>query len=82
MQLRGRFLIEVGAAVIVPLTVFGTIVRHDWIEAIAGVGPDHGSGLIEWTIAAALAAFTIACSALARNEWRRARADSQEAAHV
>ena len=45
-----------------------------WIEAMFEVAPDGGSGSSELEIAIALLIATIACSILARGEWRRCQA--------
>jgi hypothetical protein len=42
-----------------------------WIEAILGVDPDHGSGLVEWLLVAGLAVVGISSGALARHHGRR-----------
>jgi hypothetical protein len=51
-----------------------TLVTRDWIEAVFGVDPDQHNGSFEWFIVAALLAATMALAALARTEWRKARA--------
>ena len=51
-----------------------TLVQRDWIEIVFKVDPDNRSGTLEWLIVAVLVALTITLVALARYEWRRARA--------
>ena len=51
-----------------------TILWHDWIEVVFGVDPDHGNGSAEWIAVVVLLAIGAVAGALARREWRRARA--------
>ena len=72
--LRGRFWLETGMAIVTTILFVITLAWHDWIEIIFNVDPDQGSGLLEWLIVGALFVVTIALFALARYEWRKARA--------
>jgi len=49
-----------------------TLVWKDWIEIVFRVDPDVGSGAVEWAIVGLTVLLTLAFSALARSEWRRA----------
>lgn len=72
MNGRSReFWIELGLAVSSGCLLALTLVTREWIELLFGVDPDGGSGAIEWLIVAALAAFTLLFSVLARREHRR-----------
>ena len=51
-----------------------TLVRPSWLESIFGVDIDHGSGLAEWALVAALLAITCALVASAHHQWRQLRA--------
>jgi hypothetical protein len=73
VRIRGRFFVEVGLAVALALLSLATIVWRDWIERVFGADPDGGRGSLEALILAALVLVAVACSALARLEWRRAR---------
>ncbi len=46
-----------------------TVVWREWIEAIFGVDPDHGSGSAEWIAVAVLAAVFVVSAVLARRDW-------------
>jgi DMSO/TMAO reductase YedYZ heme-binding membrane subunit len=70
-QLTGRFWTESALASASALLLAVTVIWKDWIEIAFGVDPDRGSGAIEWLIVSALLIATLACSALARYEWRR-----------
>ena len=70
---RKRFWVEtILACLSGGLTVL-TLVRHDWIELLFGAEPDGGDGSLEWGIVVVFLILTVAFSALARTEWRRAR---------
>jgi hypothetical protein len=69
---RCRFALEVTLASVSAALFILTLFRRDWIEALAGLDPDSGSGAAESTLAAAFAALALAAGWLARGEWRRA----------
>ena len=50
-----------------------TIVWPDWIEALTGWDPDHGSGYVEWVVVFGLLAVGVGVGVLARREWRSLR---------
>ena len=66
------FWAEAVAAAAVGILALLTLLWPDWIEALTGIDPDHSSGLLEWTLAAGLAAASFGLSLLARREGRRA----------
>ena len=68
---RVRFWLEAAMGAVSAGLLALTFVWRDWIEAIFGVDPDHGSGSLEWLIAGALLLITIALGVIARAEWRR-----------
>jgi hypothetical protein len=69
---RPRFYIETALAVIFALTTVLILWRPDWIEALTGGDPDHGSGSAEWILAITCATTTLLVSGFARREWIRA----------
>jgi hypothetical protein len=70
-NLRIRFWLDAILGVISAALLLLSLLMPDWIEAVFGIEPDEGNGSLEWAIAGALLAGTIAASALARIEWRR-----------
>lgn len=48
----------------------------DWIEALFGVNPDHGSGATEWLVVGIFLLVSVTGSFAARTEWRRAAEQS------
>jgi hypothetical protein len=71
-DVRLRFWLEVGAGIACALSAVLTLVSKEWIEIVFGVDPDQGSGALEWSITAALAASALILSWAARREWRTA----------
>jgi hypothetical protein len=69
-----RFRLELGLAAISAALLLATILWRDWIEIVFRVDPDHGSGSLEWMIVAVTALSAVTFAALARVEWRKARA--------
>jgi hypothetical protein len=57
-----------------------TIVETDWIEAVFKIDPDAGSGAAEWGVMGITLLLTIVFFALARSEWQRAMAPTQDSA--
>lgn len=70
-EVRVRFWLEAAMASLSAFLLALTFVSREWIEAIFGVDPDHGSGSLEWLIVGALVLVTIALGVIARAEWRR-----------
>ena len=68
------FWCEVTLAVVSALLLLLTLIRKDWIEVVFGIEPDKGSGAFEWFLVIGFATVTVAFTALARAEWRRAAA--------
>ena len=71
--LRLRFWLETVMATMTGALLVLTLVTRDWIEAVFGVDPDQHNGSFEWLLVALLLAATLALSASARAEWRKAR---------
>jgi hypothetical protein len=63
--------IEAGLAVATGVLTAVTVVSREWIEFFFGVDPDHGNGIMEWEVVAALAVSTIGFTVAARAQWRR-----------
>jgi hypothetical protein len=55
MPARRRFWTEIGLGAACLALLVLTAAWRDWIEAIAGVEPDAGSGALEWALVAVLA---------------------------
>jgi hypothetical protein len=72
--LRRRFWLETAIASVTCILCVITLIQRDWIELVFGIDPDNHNGALEWLIIGTLLAATIALSALASYEWRRARA--------
>jgi hypothetical protein len=73
-QLRRRFWLELGSAIVSTALLVLTVLCRDWIELAFGVDPDSYSGSLEWLIVATAFAVAIAFFAIARVEWRKASA--------
>ena len=82
MNVRRRFFVEAGLAGAFALLFLVTLVWPDWIELVFEVEPDGGDGSFEWEFVVMFAVIAVAAAALARMEWRRARAPETEATHV
>jgi len=48
-----------------------TLVWQEWIEAIFGADPDHGSGSLEWATVGMLLVVAVALGTRAAVVWRR-----------
>jgi hypothetical protein len=77
--IRFRFWLEATMATITGIMLVLTLLWEDWVEAIFGISPDGGSGSFERWLVVALCVATIALFAMARSEWRRARASMSAA---
>lgn len=71
-QLRRRYWIETGMALLSSVVFLLTVLWKDWIEIVFRVDPDQSSGSLEWQIVLVSLAITVVAVALARREWRRA----------
>lgn len=60
-------------AVMTALLTLLTLISREWIEVVFGVGPDGGSGTLEWALVAAGFSATAVSSVMARLEWTRRR---------
>jgi hypothetical protein len=78
-NVRGRFWVETAAAAASFGLLLITLVSRDWVELVFRADPDHGSGVLEWSLVGASLTVTVIVSALARAEWRRPRAASASA---
>jgi hypothetical protein len=65
-----RFWLESTAAGVAAGLGVVTLLWRDWIEAVFGIDPDHGSGAVEWLIVMALSAVAVLLGWTARLEWR------------
>lgn len=70
-NVRARFWWEAGFGVATAGLAVTTLISREWIEAVFGIDPDRGSGLLEWAVVVALAVATVALGLLAGVEWRR-----------
>ena len=68
-----QFWIEAVLGILAAALAVLTLFTREWIEAIFGVDPDHGSGLLEWLIVAVLASAACLFAVRARVDLRRAR---------
>ena len=74
-RLRIRFFIEIGLGITSAVLFVLTFVKRDWIEALFGIDPDHGNGIVEWLIVGGFLFTTLMLLSLAQYEWRRAVPD-------
>lgn len=72
-DVRRRFWVEAGAAVVTGVMLVVTALWPTWIERLFEVSPDGGDGSLEWMLVGALALVTLVLGLLARSEWFRAR---------
>ena len=72
--MKARFWTEVALGGTSLVLAVASLIRPDWIELVFGVEPDGGSGEAEWLITVLFLFAAIVSFALARVEWRRARA--------
>ena len=70
-RLRTRFFIEIGLGLTSAVLSLLTFVKRDWIEALFGIDPDHGNGIVEWLIVGGFLFTTLTLFSLAQYEWRR-----------
>jgi len=70
-RVRGWFWLEASLAGLTGLMFILTLLWHDWLEAF-GLDPDRGDGTVEWLVVAGFLVCSVALSAGAIREWRRA----------
>lgn len=70
-RLKWRASIESALALLTAGLFVVTLITREWIEALTGWDPDHGSGSLEWAIVAALLVAAVSLSARARSDWRK-----------
>ena len=71
-RVRIRFFVETGLGLTSAVLSLLTLVKRDWIEAMFGIDPDHGNGVVEWLIVGGFLFTTLMLFSLAQFEWRRA----------
>lgn len=69
-----RFLAESALALVAAVLAVVTAINAKWIEWLTGLGPDGGSGALEWGIVVAFSLGAVVAGALARRDLRRWRA--------
>ena len=77
--MRRRFWIEAGLAAVSGFLLLLTLATREWIEALTGWDPDHGSGSFEWLIVAVLLVATATFGLLARAERHGPRSPAEPA---
>ncbi len=70
-DVRRRFWVESGAAVVTGVVLVVTALWPNWIELVFGAEPDGGGGELEWMLVGAMALATVTLCLLARVEWVR-----------
>ena len=71
-RLGAQFWIELALGALSLVLTIGTIVVHDWIEALFHIEPDAGGGSLEALVTVVAVAVTVGFELAARFEWRRA----------
>jgi hypothetical protein len=77
-SVRRTWIAGVLTAVLAGATI-ATVIVPDWVEVLFGVGPDRGSGALEWALVLALVTLTAASALVTGHQWRalqRARSGS------
>ena len=72
-NVRARFWVEAGLALLSGCLALLTLFTRDWVEALTGFDPDQHDGSFEWMIVFGLFAAFLILSLAARAEWRRPR---------
>ena len=67
-MIRAR--LELILAVMFGLAAVATIIWPTWIENLAGLEPDQGSGAAEWWLVTLLGAGAVVAAMLARHDFR------------
>ncbi len=71
-RVRIRFFIEICLGVTSAVLSLLTLVKRDWIEALFGIDPDQGNGIVEWLVVGGFLFATLTLFYFAQYEWRRA----------
>jgi hypothetical protein len=59
-----RMIVEFTLAAVFVVLAIVTAVNPQWIEAVSDIGPDGGSGALEWIIVAALGVLAVIAAGL------------------
>jgi hypothetical protein len=79
-DLRSRFFVELGLALVCAVFAILTVAWQDWLEIVFKIDPDNHSGALEWLIVAVAFALAITFSIASRREWRMVTRRPTEAA--
>jgi hypothetical protein len=70
---RARVRLEAALTAVATGLALVTLIRPDWVEAVAGVDPDGHSGALEWVVVLGLFALALALALLTGAEYRGLR---------
>jgi len=72
-KLTAVFWIEAVGSTVCTALFAVTLAWPTWVELVFHADPDHGSGLLEWSILVVALAAALWLSVAARREWERVR---------